>query len=440
MGAPRSLLGTGALVAALALSLAGCRSRAEPTITDEPPRGAPDPATAAPRDAGSPAPSLLIIMIDTLRADRLGAAGYRRNDRSLTPRLDAFAAQAVRFSRAYAHAPNTPRSHPALMASRYPSQIAYHKTFHNFPAVLDDNVLLFEVLRDAGLHTAHVSSSFYFAPQRGVGQGITDYDNTDARSIKDGNFDFAAPRIVPRVIERLERYARDRTRFAMFVHLFEPHSAYLDHPEYPVTTTGVPGLVERYDYEIAVVDAWVGRIFDALAANELDDNTIVVVLSDHGEAFGDHGVAGQRAFFHGQTLYDEILRVPLLVRAPGMAATVRDDLVGLVDVAPTLLDLLGVEPPASFLGRSLAPALRGEPLPPRPLYAELLPTPGWEPPARALVTGDGREKIIVSESNGLEVFDLAADPDERINLARRDRALAERLRAELDRWPAAAAP
>ena len=379
--------------------------------------------------------NVLVILVDTVRADRLGVAGYRRNGKSITPRLDAFAETATRFTRAHAHGANTPRSLPSLLTSRMPSQIAFQKSFHNFPSLLDSNVLLFEVLSAAGLRTISESSHFYFDPRRGVGQGVTAYDNSGARTLVDGNLDYAAPRIVPRVLDGLERSAKRGERFAMLVHLFEPHSTYIEHPAFPIAAKGEAGLVEKYDAEIAVVDGWVGRILDALDQHHLADRTLVVVLSDHGEAFGVHRFRGERAFFHGQTLYEEILRVPLLVRLPGTRPSVRDELVGLVDVAPTIVDALGLPAPDSFVGRSLLPALRGEAVPPRPVLAEIQPTPDIDDSIRAFVTADGSEKIIVSEGGKhVETYDLARDPDELKDLSAAEPDRVARLRAALDRW------
>ncbi len=405
--------------------------------------GAPRPAGAvagAPTGGGTVAipDNVLIVLIDTVRADRLGAAGYRRDGASITPRLDAFAATATRFTRAYAQAPNTPRSLPSIFASRYPSQLAFHKAFHNFPAVLDANELLFEVLAAAGWRTTGFSSHMYFEARRNVTQGFAEYDNDGALTLQAANADIAAPRIVPRAIRRLEAFAAEHEAepFAMFVHLFEPHSTYVDHAAYPVTEKGVTGLEARYDREIQFVDRWTGELLDALERTGLASSTIVVILSDHGEAFGVHRVAGERMYFHGQTLYDEVLRVPLLVRVPGLEPRVVDDVVGLIDVAPTLLDAFGVAAPASFVGRSLLPLIEGLTLPARPVFAELQATPAWPHAERAMISADGAEKLIVGD-DGSELFDLTTDVEERHDRAAVDAAHTRALRAQLDAWATA---
>lgn len=412
------------------------------------PATTPAPASAAPR-AGAFSGNVLLIFIDTLRGDRLGHLGYQRDGKSLTPRLDAFAKGAVVFRKAFAQAPNTPRSVPSFLASRYPSALAFDKDFVDYPTVRDDNDLLFEVLAGAGLHTAAETSHFYFcdqvrAPQQctdfkrpkhsNIRQGVAEWNNEGAVDVAPSNKDIAAPRIVPRAVAKLAELAKQKQRFAMMVHLFEPHSTYMEHEGWPVTERGTAALAQKYDYEIAYTDGWVGQLLDALDEQGLTDQTAVVVLSDHGEAFGVHSMAGQRMFFHGQTLYNELLSVPLMLRVPEVAPRQVDDVVQLIDVAPTLVDLLGLTPPASWQGRSLLPLLRGETLPPAPAFAELLPAPAWNHDARAMITGDGAHKVIFRKSdNRWEIYDLTTDPEETKDVSQSS-PKAESLRQELTAW------
>jgi arylsulfatase A-like enzyme len=369
--------------------------------------------------AMAPTANVVIVMIDTLRADRLGVAGYRRDGASLTPALDAFAATATRFTSAFSQAPNTPRAMPAFMASRYPSMVPVDKLFKNYPVISNDAVMLFEVLQQAGVATFGYSSHFYFRDERNFTQGFDLYDNEGALDIAPSNKDTASPRIVPKVLAKLDELAASQERFAMWVHLFEPHSTYMEHDGWKITERGTAGLMQKYDYEIAYTDGWVAKILDKLDASGLANNTVVVIVSDHGEAFGVHTFGGQKMFFHGQTLYDELLRVPLLVRVPGATPSVSDAVVQLIDVAPTILDVLGIEPPSSFLGRSLAPAVRGDGLEPRPAYAELIPYPSWNHEGRAVISPDGTWKLFDRISdNRKELYNLAEDPEERVDRGR----------------------
>jgi len=386
----------------------------------------------APPTAG-PKKNVVIIMVDTLRVDRLGASGYQRDGKSLTPRLDGFLAQAVWFKRTYANANNTPRSMPSFMTSRYPSLVKVDQVHSKYPRVDDANVMLFEQLQAAGLRTIGEASHFYFRPERNFTQGFDAFDNDGALDVGPSNKDSASPRIVPRVLAQLAERGKDGVPFAMFVHLFEPHSSFVEHAGFPpVTESGTKAHAQRYDYEIAFVDQYIGQILDGLDAAGLTDQTIVVLMSDHGEAFGEHNFAGQ-SMFHGTNLYDEQLRVPFAFRVPGAAPHAVDTVVQLLDLAPTVVELAGASPDPSWLGRSLVPAIRGEALPPRPVFAELLAYPGWEHDLKMAVSGDGAWKLInVLSQRRMELYDLANDPGEKQDrfgdrAAAADRATMEKL-------------
>ncbi len=379
--------------------------------------------------------NVLVITVDTLRADRLGAAGYRRDGKSLTPRLDELAERGAYFTHAYAQAPNTPRSLPSMWTSKFPSQIKWDRQYKNFSTMEEENLSMWEVLRDEGWLTTGFSSHFYFREHRGVHQGFVEYNNDGAKDIAGSNTDTAAPRIVPRATRRLEELADSGERFAMFVHLFEPHSTYMEHDEFPITETGTAGLMQKYDYEIAFVDQWVGVLLDALDEHDLADDTMIVINSDHGEAFGDHRIDGRRIFFHGQTLYEDQLRVPFIIVVPGLAPVRHDDPVMLLDMPPTLVDTLGLDVPEEFVGRSLLPRMLGEDIAQAPAYGELLPAPSWQRAARMMVTGDGSRKLVHSITDGrFELYDLEADPDEQNDLARERPDELEALQAELSYW------
>ena len=299
--------------------------------------------------------NILIIAIDAIRADRLGVAGYGRPaGHSLTPNLDGLARRGAYFRRVWSQAPNTPRSFPSFVTSRYPSEIAWQKRSLNYSPLLPSNRTIFEPMASAGWRPIGIFSHFYFTPDRGISKGFAEWSDDGAKTIADSNKDIAAPRIVPRVIERLKKAAKTGERFVLWTHLFEPHSSYMSHAEFPTTLSGVQGLEEKYDYEIAYDDLWIGKILKILDETKLADNTAIVVFGDHGEAWGEHKV-----YFHGQNLTEEQLRIPLIVAVPGHAPVTSDDEVGLIDVGPTLLDLIGVTPPANLHGRSLLPVIDG---------------------------------------------------------------------------------
>jgi arylsulfatase A-like enzyme len=311
------------------------------------------------------------------------------------------------------------------LTSRYPSQIRWQHESYNFSPILDENTTFFEVMHEAGIHTVGEFSHFYLDKKTGVAQGFDEWDNAGALTLHDSNTDSAAPRITPRVIKKLHELAANPSHpFALWTHLFEPHSGYMAHPEYPARKGGAQALEGKYDAEVSFADAHLGRIFAALKKEGLWDKTAIVVFADHGESFGEHRFAGQPMYFHGETLYSEVLHVPLMFRVPGRAPRHVPERVMLLDLGPTLVDLLGLARPASFVGRSLLPALGGAPLAEVPVWAELLPATAWQHSWRVLI--DGNWKLIdrISE-NALELYDIAADPGEQHNLALEQAATAQ---------------
>lgn len=374
--------------------------------------------------------NLLLVCIDTLRADKLGAMGHPGG---LTPNLDRVAAAGTLFAQVIAQGPNTPQSFPSIFTSIYPSRIPVRKRFVGYPAIKPEALTLFEVLAQNGIRTAAVTSHFYFKPERGITQGVEDWDNRDATNIKDSNKDISAPRIVPRAVAKLRELAAAKGRFVLFVHLAEPHSTYVTHPEFPITERGVKGLQQKYDFEIKFADLWLGKLLEGVRQAGLERNTAVVIFSDHGESFGEH-----RFYFHGQALYNEVLHVPLVIELPdgGKAKRVVNERVALLDLAPTIVDLMGIPPPGSFQGVSLVELLRGGQVPglaQRRIGAVLMPYPAWPKGQQAMFSGRHKALLRLTE-NRLEVYDLERDPREQDNLALKQPDLARRLREELVRF------
>src|SRR5450432_68336 len=399
-------------------------------------------AATRPASAVAPAPAhvagpafwkgnILIVTIDAFRGDRVGAAGYRRpagpGGRSLTPTLDALAARGAYFRRVWSQAPNTPRSFPSILTSRPPSGIAWDKPGVNYPNLLPSNQTFFEGLAAAGLEPLGIFSHFYFTADRGISKSFAEWSNDGAGTIAESNKDSASPRIVPRVIARLRQASAHKERFVLWTHLFEPHSSYMPHKEFPTSLSGVQGLEEKYDYEIAFADLWLGKLLAAVKDLGLADDTAVVVMADHGEAWGEH-----KAYFHGTDLFDEQMRVPLVIAVPGQKARVLEDPVALVDVGPTLLDMVGMAPPATMRGRSLLPLIEGKEREAVPIFSELLPATAW--PHHAVMMVYGGNKLIHRVSDRRwELYNLKTDPREQRNLAEApaSRALFEALRAKL---------
>jgi choline-sulfatase len=376
------------------------------------------------RFAQAPLPplNLLLITLDTTRADHLGAYGYTL---AKTPYMDRLAAEGVRFDRAVASAPITLPSHASLFTARYPFD---HGVRNNGNFYLSDRVpTLTTALHDRGYRTAAFVSSFILDRRYGLARGFDDYDD---------RLDAGKGAIVNFQVERrgdatalaangwFDAYARagGTTPFFVWLHLYDPHEPY--RPPRPFRDM----FADRpYDGEIAFDDSVVAAVLDRLRQLGLLDRTAIAIVGDHGESLGDHGEET-----HSMFVYESALRVPMILWRPGRvpAGTVVKPLVRVIDLAPTLLDLVGAPPLAGVQGRSLLPVVRGGGAVPDSAYAETyLPLfyMNWSP-LRALE--DARWKYIDAPSP--ELYDLDHDPRESENLADRERSRAAALKRALD--------
>ncbi len=372
--------------------------------------------TRASRPTAEPARarSLLLVTIDTLRADHVGVYGAGG---VATPALDRIGRSGVRFDRAFAPAPITLTSHASLLSGRYPPG---HGARHNGMAMEASVPTLATALRAGGFKTAAFIAAFPLDHRFGLARGFDVYSDAMPRG-PDGRLANERPGSTV-VDEALGWLAEHRgERFFLWVHLFEPHAPYGDALRTPNLTA-----IQRYDLEIATADAQVGRLLDGLGPAEA--STLVIAAGDHGEAFGEHGEIAHSIF-----VYDTTLRVPLLMAGAGIPApgSVVADPVCLVDLLPTSLALLGL-PRMDSDGVDLSPALAGSRLAPRDLYAESfapLLDFGWSP-LRAVRSG--RWKVI--EAPRPELFDMERDPGEQNDLAAEERAALLAMTARLDRF------
>jgi arylsulfatase A-like enzyme/Tfp pilus assembly protein PilF len=346
------------------------------------------------------------VTIDTLRADRVGAYGHAG---ARTPSLDAVARAGARFERAFAAAPITLPSHASLLTGVNPPG---HASRHNGMRVGGATPTLAVRLRDTGFATAAFVAAFPLDRRFGLDAGFEVYSDRMPRRPDGRSADERPGRLVVDEAIAWWRHTESRRRF-LWVHLFEPHAPYGD----PAAVPARPVLA-RYDDEVAIADRELGRLLAAIAGSAAQ--TLLVVASDHGEAFGEHGEVAHSLF-----VYDTTLRVPLLLRGPGIPpGLVVPDRVGLVDVAPTVTRLLQV-PELQGDGTDLAPALNGRALPPRDLYAESfapLLDFGWSP-LRSLRSG--RWKAI--EAPRPELYDVSGDPGEARDVAAHERVLDDLL-------------
>ncbi len=345
------------------------------------------------------APSVLLVSIDTLRADRVGAYGASYG---ATPALDALAAAGVRFEKAISPAPLTLPAHATLLTGLYPPR---HGVRHNgLFRLAPEHTTLAERFREAGYATGAVVGAVVLERRYGLDQGFDQYD--DAVEGDPASATGYPERPADRVTEAALRWlAGARRPFFLFVHYYDPHAEYRPPPEWAARFPGRP-----YEGEIAAADAGLGRLVQALREAGRLDGTVVAVTSDHGESLGEHG---ERT--HSYTLYDATLAVPLVFSGPGVPrGRSAGGVVSLASVAPTLLRLAELAPPADADGADLTPRFEGPSPQAGEAYAETLATQldhGWAP-LHALRSA--RRHYVRAPRP--ELYDVEQDPREVRNL------------------------
>jgi arylsulfatase A-like enzyme len=366
---------------------------------------------------------VVLVTIDTLRADRLGCYGSKDVE---TPNIDRIAREGAIAPEASVHVPLTRPSHVSILTGLYPAQ---HGVRDNISLGLAPNIpTLAEAFQHAGYRTAGFVSSIVLSAQSGLARGFDDYSDRFEAGADDARFlDTLQKRgdvTTAEAIAWLDAHAANRT--FTWLHLYDPHDPYEPPEPYASRYAGRP-----YDGEVAWTDELVGRLDAALERLHIRERTLVVLTSDHGEGLSEHEEP-----VHGFFVYETTLRVPLVVRGPGVAAGAKVPVVfRSIDLFPTVLDLAGVAAPQTGPprpGRTLAASLRGNSgkVDEQPAFAESL-TPkihyGWSD-LRSI--RDGRWKYILAPRP--ELYDLAADPGERTNLAETSAARARALRRGLE--------
>jgi arylsulfatase A-like enzyme/Flp pilus assembly protein TadD len=390
-------------------------------------------ASAGAGSAPAQRPNIILITLDTVRADRVGFLG---SERKLTPNLDALARQSVVFTHAYSQVPITTASHATILTGTYPQ---FHKVNDFGVPLAADVPFAPDILKRHGYHTAAFVGSLVLDPSSrsapGFERGFDTFDAGFHRRRPGESRYQAIERRGGEVVAHALAWLRQHPRgpFFVWVHLYDAHDPY-DPPEpYKKRYASAP-----YDGEIAYADSAVGQFLSQLRVRGLYEGAVIAVMADHGEALGDHGETT-----HGIFLYDETIHVPLLFKLPGERSAGKriDSRVELVDVLPTLLqaatiavpqDVQGqsllamMKPPAGKAGTNQEPANASD----RPAYAESdYPhrTFGWSP-LRSLRTG----KYLFVEAPHPELYDQSADPKAEHNLAATSVAVATTLSSKLD--------
>ncbi len=366
--------------------------------------------------------SVLLITVDTLRADRIGAYG---SPGARTPIIDALAARGVRFENAVTPAVMTLPSHASIMTGIWPPAhgLRGNGDYRLAPGALT----LAEILRSRGMRTGAITGAFVLDSMFGLDQGFEHYDDT--MPPRAANEAFLAERPANHVTDAAVRFLNSvaGSRFFIWVHYFDPHQPYAAPAAVAASFAGRP-----YDAEVAWVDSEIGRLLGALEDAGAADRTLVAVVADHGEGLGDHGEDT-----HGVFLYDETSRVPLILSFPPWipSGAVVEGVVSTIDLLPTILELVRIDPAQA------APGIQGRSLwemmaddegddPGRDVYIETmvpLMMYGWSP---LTAVRDARYKYI--DAPRPELYDLSADPRETANLAASLTDVAAAYRAKLE--------
>jgi len=414
----------------------------------------------------SPAPAkgrnVILIVLDALRRDRLSCYGYHR---TTTPRIDAFAEDAVRYERAVAPSSWTLPTHASIFTGLYPCAHRAHRGGLTFdtdwisellpePVLSDEAVTLAELLLEAGYDTAAITANAaYMHRSFGLDQGFLYFDDRRPMTLRYRTLGYQlwrlafpdhyrqrnhpsrrAGTITDEAIAWLRRH--QSRRFFLFLNYMDPHEPYNPLPPFdrmfpgrrpgvrepreavmsgsrPITPEEYGDLVARYDGSVASMDRHIGRLLDYCRDAGLSRNTAVIITSDHGQSLGEH-----RHLYHGSTLYESELAVPLIMRIPGGSPRIEPDLFSLVDLFPVLLELVGVPAPPDTRPGTMEAAVHAP-------MAELHPNPRrikdygdrFDRTLRAVYLEN--YKCILSDAGPAEVYDLVADPDETDNIASR---------------------
>jgi arylsulfatase A-like enzyme len=370
----------------------------------------PPKAPSAPEAKPEPRPkrplNVLLLTVDSLRAD-MPWAGYPR---PIAPNLQKLATESVVFDEQRSVASYTAQTVATWLTGRYASTLYREGTF--FTGYAKSNELITEALQAKGIRTMGVQAHMYFGRNKGLDQGFDSWEvvkgvTFDATTDKNVTSEKSAKRI----IELLSDPANVKGQFFLWSHFMDPHDEYKKHPESP--DFGNKNR-DRYDSEVWYTDYWLGKVFEFAKSQPFWNDTAIIITADHGESFGEHGM-----YKHAFELWDNLLRVPLIVHAPGAEPRHIEEARTAIDIAPTIMDLMGQPPLEGFQGKSLVPEIYGAKAEPRESIALELAEDTNNPPRRAIVQAD--YKLIEFGPKGpKKLFDLKDDPGELTDLSKKE--------------------
>jgi arylsulfatase A-like enzyme/cytochrome c-type biogenesis protein CcmH/NrfG len=364
-------------------------------------------------------PNVVLITIDTLRADHLGCYGDKQ---VRTPNIDGLARDGVRFERAFTPVPITLPSHTTILTGTYPPLNGMHDFSGN--RLGSEPPTLAAILKQHGYTTGAVVASAVLDSRFGLNRGFDFYyDHFEFNRLQESNLEeMERPGnvVADQALDWLSK--NSQKRFFLWMHLYDPH-----YPYRPPAPYNEEYKAQPYDGEIAFADAQVGRLLASLKQKGLYERTLIVLSGDHGEGLGDHGEQT-----HGFFIYNSTLHVPLIMHLPfRMAAKAIAESVSLADITPTILNFLKIDVPAQAQGKNLLPLLQEKPASaPRPLYSEtFLPRLhfNWSE-----LRGLQMEKYHYIDAPKPELYDLSNDPHELRNVYAQKKAVSEQMKAKLD--------
>jgi arylsulfatase A-like enzyme len=394
-----------------------------------------------------PPTNVILIVIDTLRADHLGCYGYERDT---SPQIDRLSETGILFQNAYCQMPSTGPSHASIFTSRYPRN---HGLLKNGWDLSHTCLTLAEKLQENDYTTAAIVSSFALDKQFGYAQGFDYYDDNyteEGSSLPDKNweghkvakgFDQLADVTTQKAVNWIGQHNKEK--FFLFVHYFDPHVPYTPPDTYvrDFLKEGMNSIakdIANYDGEVRFVDAEVGKLLTSVKAEGLDSHTLIIITSDHGEGLHQHGWKG-----HGVLLYDEATRIPLIMTLPGIIPEklINDSLIESIDIAPTILDVLGLAKEKNFSGESLLPIMLEDKSPSDPtafLERRHFKNPefrGFSVRGNKFAVRQKHWKYIWAPEGGIaELYDLAKDPQELSNVVSEHPEVAAKLKEMIILW------
>lgn len=352
------------------------------------------PVPATPRN-------VLMLTIDSLRAD-MPWTGYPR---AIAPNLTKLADESVVYTNEYALSSYTAKSVAGFLSSRYPSTL--YRSGYFFASYPKSDTFLAEVLSAHGVATTGWHGHLYF---RGVGldQGFTTWQFAPGIIFDPQTDNSITSQLMTELgIKLLSKPENTGKQFFAWAHYMDPHDQYNKHPESP--DFGNKNR-DRYDNEVFYTDFWLGKLLDFARAQPWWKDTVLIISADHGEAFGEHGF-----YKHAFEIWDVLTRVPMMISGPGIKPRRISQRRSHIDLAPTILDLMGVPPEPEFMGKSFGPELFGAtPDNREPILSELTED-SHNPPRRAVIQGD--YKLIVIKERKFMLFNLSKDPAEETDLA-----------------------